>query len=157
MIRVLFVCTGNICRSPTGEAVLKAKVAEAGLADRIQVDSAGITAYHIGEAPDARSRAAARPRGYSMDGQKARQVEKADFEGFDYILALDRGHFRTLHRACPEALRDRIHMLMDFAIHHAKGGDVPDPYYGAEDGFNTVLTMVEDACDGLLADLKARL
>jgi protein-tyrosine phosphatase len=157
MIRVLFVCTGNICRSPTGEAVLKAKIAEVGLADRVQVDSAGTTAYHIGEAPDSRSRAAARLRGYSMEGQKARQLEKADFDGFDYILALDRGHFRTLQRSCPENKRDRLHMLMDFATHHAKGADVPDPYYGGEDGFTTALTMVEDACDGLLADLKTKL
>jgi protein-tyrosine phosphatase len=157
VIRVLFVCTGNICRSPTGEAVLRAKVAKAGLSDRILVDSAGTTAYHVGEAPDARSRAAARLGGYSMDGQTARQVDKSDYETFDCLLAMDRGHHRALLRACPAPLRDRVHMLMDFASHYPKGSDVPDPYYGGEDGFSTVLRMVEDACDGLLDTLKTRL
>lgn len=153
MIRVLFVCTGNICRSPTGEAVLRQQVAQRGWSDRIEVDSAGVADYHVGEPPDHRSQAHAARRGLDLSGLRARQVGLADFSQFDWLLALDRGHLAALRAQCPPALRSRVCLLMDFAPDHPLR-EVPDPYYGGAQGFEQVLDMIELACRGFLDQLS---
>ncbi|MBK1663251.1 phosphotyrosine protein phosphatase [Rhodospirillum rubrum] len=155
MHRILFVCTGNICRSPTAEVVFRAKAQAAGLGERVFVDSAGTASYHVGEPADGRSAEAARRRGYRFEGQIARQVRANDFETFDLILALDAGHLAALRRLCPPARRDRLALLMDHASPPWAGSDVPDPYYGGAGGFDDVLDRIEDACDGLVERLKA--
>jgi protein-tyrosine phosphatase len=156
MIKVLFVCTGNICRSPTAEGVFRAVVASAGLAGRIGADSAGTHGYHVGEPPDARSMAAARKRGIAMDDLRARKVSVSDFEAFDLVLAMDRSHHDILSRLCPKGREDRLTLFMDFAPDwNIK--DVPDPYYGGADGFERVLDMIEDGSRALLTHLKDRL
>ena len=156
MVKVLFVCTGNICRSPTAEGVFRAVVARAGLDRRIAADSAGTHGYHVGDPPDARSCAAARGRGIELDALRARQVTAADFTEFDLVLAMDRGHHAQLARLCPPGRHDRLHLFMDFAPGLGIR-DVPDPYYGAGDGFERVLDMIEAGCDGLLAHIRATL
>ncbi len=153
VVRVLFVCTGNICRSPTAEGVFRRLVEEAGLAGTVEIDSAGTTGYHVGEAPDARSRAAARRRGVSLDDQRARQVARADFDRFDLVLAMDRGHLRQLRRLCPPGREERLRLFLSFAP-HLGAEDVPDPYYGAAGGFEEVLDLVEAGARGLLEHLR---
>lgn len=152
MIRVLFVCTGNICRSPTGEAVLRQQVAQRGWSDRIEIDSAGVADYHVGEPPDRRSQAHAARRGLDLSGLRARQVGLADFSQFDWLLALDRSHLVALKAQCPPALRSRVRLLMDFAPDHPLR-EVPDPYYGGAQGFEQVLDMIELACRNFLDQL----
>jgi len=154
--RVLFVCTGNICRSPTAEGVFRKLVADAGLADLIEADSAGTHGYHVGEAPDRRSRAAAAARGYDLAGLRARQIARDDFHRFDLIIALDRDHHEILSRLAPPSTGHKLCMLMEFARHSA-GDEVPDPYYGGPHGFEVVLDLVEDAAEGLLDRLRADL
>ena len=149
MVGVLFVCTGNICRSPTAEGVTRKLVAERGHEGRIEIDSAGTHSYHEGEPPDARSIEAAARRGIDLSGQRARRVRKADFETFELILAMDRDHDRILKRQAPENALARILMFLDYAPHLGTR-DVPDPYYGAGDGFEQVLDMVEAAASGLI-------
>ena len=156
MIRVLFVCTGNICRSPTADGVFRAMVKTNGLADQIEGDSAGIENYHIGAPPDPRTILAAKGRGYILDDLRARQVRPDDFERFDYVLAMDDGHKRRLIRSCPAAFQNRIHLFLDFSARY-KGQSVPDPYYGGARDFQTVLDMVEDGATGLLGHLRVRL
>ncbi len=156
VVRVLFVCTGNICRSPTAEGVFRALVARAGLAGRVEADSAGTHGAHVGEPPDARSAAAARSRGIVLDSLRARQVAAADFAAFDLVLAMDRGHHAQLARLCPPGRADRLRLFMDFAPDLGIR-DVPDPYYGAGDGFARVLDLIEAGCDGLLAHIRATL
>ncbi len=151
-MRVLFVCTGNICRSPTAEGVFRRLVQDAGLAHAIEIDSAGTGAWHAGEPPDARSQEAAARRGIDLGAQRARPVHRDDFHAFDVILAMDRGHLRQLQRAAPPGATARIELLLDHAPEH--GRDVPDPYYGAGDGFERVLDMIEAAGTGLLAALR---
>ena len=148
--RVLFVCTGNICRSPTAEGVLRHLAEQAGMAHRIEVDSAGTTSYHVGDPPDRRSQIHAARRGYDLSALRARQVRAADFVDFDWLIAMDRGHLAELLAAAPERCRNRIHLLMDFAD-DPQGGEVPDPYYGGGAGFEVVLDRVEAGCRGLLA------
>jgi protein-tyrosine phosphatase len=150
-MKVLFVCTGNICRSPTARVVLERLAEDAGLA--LQVDSAGTHGYHVGEPPDERAQAHARRRGYDLSGQRARRVAVEDFERFDLILAMDRGHLRILERQCPPQHRPKLRLCMDFA-QRAGGDDVPDPYYGGADGFEQALDMIEDACRGVLDSVR---
>ncbi|WP_037471359.1 low molecular weight protein-tyrosine-phosphatase [Shewanella waksmanii] len=143
---VLFVCMGNICRSPTAEAVMRAKVVERGV--EIVIDSAGTIAHHQGEAPDPRSMQAGRKRGLSFDGMQARQVVPDDFDRFDLILAADRQNLQDLQRRCPSAHQHKLALILSFADNHYT--EVPDPYYGAGDGFELVLDLLEESCDKLL-------
>ena len=151
--RVLFVCTGNICRSPTAEAVFRHLAVAEGLHDRLGIDSAGTHAYHVGEAPDARSIAAAAARGFDMAPLRARKVRGEDFQIFDLILAMDKDHLAHLSAMRPNDARAEVKLFLDY--HPALGGrDVPDPYYGGAQGFIEVLDMVEIASRALLAELK---
>jgi protein-tyrosine phosphatase len=152
-IRILFVCTGNICRSPTAEGVFRHVVEQAGLADRIIAESAGTHGYHIGEAPDPRSQAAAAERGYDLSALRARRVERKDFDEFDYILAMDGTHMEILRRLCPPRHARKLRLFMEFGADPA-AREVPDPYYGDGEGFEHVLDLVEGASRGLLDHLK---
>ncbi len=156
-IRVLMVCSGNICRSPTAEAVLRAKLVRAGLGERVEVDSAGTHGFHIKEPPDPRAQEHGRRRGYDLSPLRARRVSGEDFEAFQRILAMDEGHLRWLHEATPDDPRARVELLMVHARQHPGQTEVPDPYYGAPQDFERVLDLVEDACDGLVADLAREL
>lgn len=153
---VLFVCTGNICRSPTAEVVLREKVARAGLQDRVRIASAGTHDYHVGNPADERSCEHARVRGYDLAPHRARQVHPLDFERFDLILALDAGHLELLRQDCPPQLHHKLKRLMEFAP-PGMPEDVADPYYGPREGFETVLDEIEAACDGLVAYLAREL
>jgi protein-tyrosine phosphatase len=151
-IAVLFVCTGNICRSPTAEGVARAIAARRGAADRFQFDSAGIQGHHAGDAPDSRTAIAAARRGYDLRSLRARRVSEFDFVRFDHILAMDRSHLDLLTRACPQQYRHKLRLFLEFAECH-DDHEVPDPYYGGPQGFETVLDLVEDAVEGLLNHL----
>ncbi|WP_028669949.1 low molecular weight protein-tyrosine-phosphatase [Saccharospirillum impatiens] len=151
---VLFVCLGNICRSPTAQAVFEAQLASSALAGQVEVDSAGTAAYHLGKAPDPRSRAAARERGYDLDNLRARQVSFEDFLRFDYILAMDADNLTQLEAMAPESPRASLALFLDFAARSNKR-EVPDPYFGGEDGFETVLDLCEQASRGLLMQLQS--
>ena len=155
MVRVLFVCTGNICRSPTAEGVFRSRVAAAGLAGHIEADSAGTIAFHTGEPPDARAQETALARGIDLSAQRARQVSEADFNRFDLILAIDRTHHARLAELCPAGEAHRLHMLMAFAPETGVV-DVPDPYYGALGGFDRVFDLIEAAAAGLLREIRDR-
>ena len=153
-ISVLFVCMGNICRSPTAEGVFRHFVQEAGLADRIKIDSAGTHAYHTGEPADRRASAAAERRGYSLADIRARRVQAEDFENFNYIVAMDRlNHVTLIDRADAEH-HDKIRLFLEFSS--AEEDEVPDPYYGGAAGFDRVLDLVEEASRGLLEALSDR-
>jgi protein-tyrosine phosphatase len=155
VIRLLFVCMGNICRSPTAEGVMRALIAEQGLEDRIEVDSAGTGAWHLGDPPDARATAAARARGIALSGA-ARQVTDADFRDYDLILAADGMNEGDLRPLLPPDARAKLHLLREFDPDADPGDlDVPDPYYGGDDGFEHVLDLVDAACRGLLDALRA--
>jgi protein-tyrosine phosphatase len=155
-VSVLFVCTGNICRSPTGEGVMRHLAAKRGLADRIEVRSAGTHDYHVGECPDARTMKHASRRGYDLSAQRAMQVDRSHFGAFDYILAMDRGHLRELRSMAPKGAKARLGLFLD-ASARWKGEDVPDPYYGGADGFEQVLDMVEEAAGRWLDIIEAEL
>ena len=152
-IRLLFVCMGNICRSPTAEAVFRARVKEAGLEQQILIDSAGTHDYHIGSQPDTRTQRAAMQRGYDMSSLRGRQVDVTDFDRFDYVLAMDLANMAILQKLCPKPQRDRLGLFLEYASRHPQR-EVPDPYYGGEDGFERVLDMVEDAAEGLLQHIR---
>ncbi len=154
-VKVLFVCMGNICRSPTAEAVFRTRVEEAGLGDRIHIDSAGTHDYHIGEAPDTRTQRAAAKRGYDMSMLRGRQVERADFGRFDYLLAMDEANLSILRGLRPGDAKAHLGLFLEFAERHSER-EVPDPYYGGADGFERVLDMVEDASAGLLRHIRQR-
>ena len=156
-IRVLMVCTGNICRSPTAEGVLRRKLADAGMLHRVEVASAGTVDYHAGSPPDHRAQQSALRRGYDLSRQRARQLRADDFERFDLLLAMDTDHVERMVEMCPGPLAGRIRLLMDFSPRRPRGTSVPDPYYGAPAGFERVLDLVEEACDGLIRELRARL
>jgi protein-tyrosine phosphatase len=173
-LRILFVCMGNICRSPTAEGTMRALVREAGLEREIELDSAGTGAWHVGEAPDRRARAAARSRGIELEGS-AREVALEDFEEFDLLLAMDRFNLESLRLLAPsDEGREKVRLLREFdpAVERAAADphservslaemeamsklDVPDPYYGGEDGFEEVLDLVRAACEGLLGQIRA--
>ena len=155
-LKVLFVCTGNICRSPTAEGVFRHVVEKAGLADRVTSDSAGTGDYHIGEAPDSRAQSAALTRGYDLSPLCARQVRLRDFSEFDYILAMDETHVSQLRRLSPPEHAAKVRLFMEFAGQGA-AREVPDPYYGGPQGFERVLDMVEQASKGLLEHLRERI
>ena len=156
-LRVLFVCLGNICRSPTAEGVMRALVAEAGAGEMIEIDSAGTGSWHVGSAPDSRARAAARGRGVALKGT-ARQVSRQDFFDFDVLVAMDSENARDLRGMAPgEQERDKVRLLREFDPASAAAGDldVPDPYYGSHDGFGEVFMIVRAACAGLLEEIQA--
>lgn len=148
-VTILFVCLGNICRSPTAEAVFRRRVEEAGLDGRIRIDSAGTGDWHIGHAPDPRAREAAAARGYPMDDLRARQVSVDDFYRFDFILAMDDANLTDLRDLDPGDGRATLMRFLD--VLEGGPGEVPDPYYGGEDGFGRVLDLVERASDRWLA------
>ncbi|MGB7998200.1 MAG: low molecular weight protein-tyrosine-phosphatase [Photobacterium halotolerans] len=149
---VLLVCMGNICRSPTAEAVLRAKAVKAGV--EVEIDSAGTIGYHEGKRPDSRSRAAGEARGYSFEGIRARQIAVGDFEKFDLILVADRQNLSDLTAICPAEHLTKLSLLLNFA--DAEEDEVPDPYYGGEEGFEYVLDLIEAAADRVVAGLKQR-
>ena len=154
MVRVLFVCLGNICRSPTAEGVMRHLVSEAGLSHAVEVRSAGTHAYHVGEGADPRSTRHARRRGYDLTGHRARRVAPSDFDEYDYVLAMDDDNLRNL-RAMAGKGRRRAHVgrLLDLAP-RVKFDQVPDPYATGDEGFELVLDMVESACEALLDDIR---
>ncbi len=148
-VKVLFVCTGNICRSPTAEGVFKHHVKEAGLAGLVLSDSAGTHSYHVGEPPDPRTQQAASRRGYDLSALRARQVSRSDFSEFDYVLAMDQANLLALQRICPPQHSNRLKLFMEFS-RDAAVREVPDPYYGGTQGFERVLDLVEQASKGFL-------
>ena len=152
-IKVLFVCLGNICRSPMAEGVFRHLVENEGLANSIEIDSAGTGPWHVGNKPDGRAIQAAGNRGIDLSTQRARQVRPADMETFDYILAMDEDNYHNLLQMTPAALQDKIHLFLDFAPTTGVR-EVPDPYFGGPDGFENALDLVEEAAQGLLAHLQ---
>ncbi len=153
MVKVLFVCLGNICRSPTAEGVFRAVVRAHGLEEIIEVDSAGTHAYHIGEAPDARAQAAAVRRGIDLSELRGRQATRCDIESFDFILAMDRENLKYLRALSPPGQEQKIRLFLEFAPARPER-EVPDPYFGGESGFDRVLDMVEEAAIGLLEHIQ---
>ncbi len=156
VLTVLFVCMGNICRSPTAHGVFRDRVRQAGLAGRVVVDSAGTHGYHPGAAPDARTQQAARLRNYDLSDLRARQLHAHDFTEADLILVMDWDNLALVEQACPPGAEHKVRRLTEFCLLHA-GEVVPDPYYGGEQGFEHVLDLIEDACDGLLRHVQQRL
>ena len=156
-LRVLMVCMGNICRSPTAEGVLRAKLQRAGLAGRVLVDSAGTLGSHSGEPPDPRAVRHAAQRGYDIAGLRARAVTADDFTRFDCLLAMDQDNLAWLHKRSPAEAPARLDLLMLHARRHPDVQVIPDPYYGGPAGFERVLDLLEDACDGLVLHLQAQL
>ncbi|VVM84071.1 Low molecular weight protein-tyrosine-phosphatase YfkJ [Pseudomonas fluorescens] len=154
-MRVLFVCLGNICRSPTAEGVLRHKLREAGLADQVEVASAGTGDWHVGNAPDQRSQAAAKSRGYDLSAQRGRQVSRADFATYDLILAMDNSNLRNLKALQPASGRAELDLFLQ--RYQLEVDEVPDPYHDGEQGFEQVLDLIESACDLLVIELKGRL
>ncbi|MEE8392717.1 MAG: low molecular weight protein-tyrosine-phosphatase [Rhodospirillales bacterium] len=152
--RVLFVCLGNICRSPTAEGVFRSLVESEGLSGRIEADSAGTGAYHVGSPPDGRSQAAALRRGVDLSRQRARKANAGDFKKFDYVLAMDRDNLSDLARICPKGEEGRLKLFLGFAPGLGRS-DVPDPYYGGPHGFEAVLDLIATASKGLLDDIRA--
>lgn len=155
MTKVLFVCMGNICRSPSAEGVFRQLVNEAGLGEVVRIDSAGTHAFHVGEAPDARAQAAARKRGYEITPCEARQVSTDDFREFDLILAMDWENLSAMQQQCPKQYQHKLMLLMRFA-NEFEEATVPDPYYGGPEGFSKVLDYIEDACQGVLELVRKR-
>ncbi len=153
-IKVLFVCTGNICRSPTAEGVLRHKLMEAGLDGRVSVDSAGMIDYHVGNPPDRRAMQRAARRGYDLKDLRARQIRHADFETFDLLLGMDRGHFRQLARLCPPQFADRVKLFLEYAAVAGLPAEVPDPYYGGQGDYDYALDLIEPGVEGLIAALE---
>ena len=154
--RVLLVCMGNICRSPTAEGVLRCLIKNNNLGDKVEVDSAGTHGYHVGEAPDSRTQRAAAVRGYNLSQLRARKVARQDLDYFDLILAMDKSNLDNLRRLATPEQQERIKLFMDYA-RSIDDDEVPDPYYGLGHGFDLVLDMVEDASLGLIEEIKKKL
>ena len=154
MVKVLFVCTGNICRSPTAEGVFRKLVIDAGVGDKIVIDSAGTGAWDVDQGPDWRSQDAAKKRGVDLSAQRARQVTSDDFKKFDYVLAMDAANLRILSELCPSDLASRISLFLDYAP-SLKRREVPDPYHGGGRGFELVLDLIEAASNGLLSHIRS--
>lgn len=152
-IRVLMVCMGNICRSPTAHGVFEEMVKRTGVSDQVSVDSAGTHAYHVGEPPDPRAQEIALKRGLDLSSQRARRALSEDFARFDFILAMDKDNYANLTAICPAGMREKLHLFMDFASDY-KTNEVPDPYYGGAGGFDRVFDMVESASRGLLENIR---
>jgi protein-tyrosine phosphatase len=152
-VSVVFVCMGNICRSPTAEVVFRHYVDDAGLSRQILIDSAGTHNYHVGDPPDLRAQQAAQQRGYNMSGLRGRQVSISDFHRFDYVLAMDRANLAILQRLAPPDSETQLRLFLEYARHYTER-EVPDPYYGGADGFERVLDMAEDAAEGLLQHIR---
>lgn len=155
-MQILFVCLGNICRSPTAHGVFERKLEWAGLNHRVSVDSAGTGGWHLGKAPDPRTQAAARARGYELSHLRARQTDPSDFDRFDYILAMDQDNLSELQLMMPEGYDGHLGLFLDFSD-YSQVREVPDPYYGEGGGFEQVLDLVEEASDGLLDEIQRRL
>jgi protein-tyrosine phosphatase len=155
-IAVCFVCLGNICRSPSAEAVMRELVAQAKLADRIVIESAGTGPWHVGASPDERARHAGKKRGYDLSVTRSRQIAATDFERFDLLLVMDDDNMAALMSICPAEHRDKIRLLMEFAARD-DSRTVSDPFFGGGEGFERVLDQCEDACEGLLKALRAQL
>ena len=153
--RLLFVCLGNICRSPSAENIMNYLIQQNGLGDRIQCDSAGTSSYHIGSPPDRRMNAAAVKRGIPLQGS-ARQFTAADFEEFDLILAMDRDNYENICALDRAGTQAKVRLMCDFCTRHSLK-EVPDPYYGGEAGFDQVIDLLMDACEGLLTHVKQEL
>ena len=152
-VSVLFVCMGNICRSPTAQGVFRKLVEDAGLEELIEIDSCGTHAYHVGKEPDPRARETALRRGLDISDLRARQIQPEDFERFDYILAMDEDNHYALSLICPLEHQEKLQLFMEFAPHWGER-EVPDPYYGGETGFEQVFDMVEEAARGLLEAIR---
>lgn len=153
--RIAMICTGNICRSPMAEAVLRSMLDEAGLGARVRVDSGGTARYHVGEPADERARRTLRSAGYNADQHRARHVDRSWFATHDLLIAMDRGHQRELLALAGDSDRDRVVLLMDFATRQLRGdGTVADPYYGGQHDFDAALATVEAGCRGLLDRLR---
>lgn len=153
---VLFVCMGNLCRSPTAQEVLRQRATTAGLAESVRIDSAGTHSSHRGEPPDPRALAHAARRGYVLADRRSRQLTNSDFCSFNLLLAMDYGNLAELRRRCPPELQYRLRLLTEFCL-HTRSPVIPDPYYGNAQGFEHVLDLLEDACDGLLAHIQRQL
>lgn len=152
--RLLFICLGNICRSPAAEGIMRAVVASHGLNDSFEIDSAGIGSWHVGQLPDRRMREAGLAHGYRFDS-RARQFSAADFDRFDLIVTMDEENYEdVVSKARSEADRQKVRPMRDFFRHHPEATCVPDPYYGGARGFDKVIELLEDGCEGLLATLK---
>ena len=153
-MRVLFVCMGNICRSPTAHAIFREQVKNVGLANSIAIDSAGTHAYHVGNPPDHRATQTASVRGFDMTDLRAREVEQSDYSAYDYIVAMDRDNLRLLQAACPADQLSRLSLMLSWGA--GWGDEVPDPYYGGHEGFARVFDMLDDACQGLLKHISEK-
>jgi protein-tyrosine phosphatase len=154
IVSVLFVCMGNICRSPTAHGVFQALVDEQGLSDRIKVDSAGTHSYHIGSTPDSRSQSMAQSKGVDLSGLSARQFQSTDFHDFDYLIAMDQANFTNMAAITPENPRGQLDLMLDYSKQY-DGREVPDPYFG-EGGFDLVFEMVSEASRGLLEHIRSK-
>ncbi|MFD0985838.1 low molecular weight protein-tyrosine-phosphatase [Methyloligella solikamskensis] len=150
--KLLFICLGNICRSPMAEGVFRRVIAEAGVADRFEIDSAGLGDWHVGQAPDTRAQSAAKGRDMDISGQAARQVVLEDFDRFDLLLAMDRNNLAELKALAPEGTEGKIRQFLDYAP-HLEAIDVPDPFFGGDEGFDHALDLIEAASEGLLESL----
>lgn len=153
-MKVLFVCLGNICRSPTAEGVFRQALEQAGMGDEVELDSCGVGDWHVGKAPDLRSQQAALRRGVDISGLRARKLQAQDFTQFDYVLAMDQDNLRAMRELKPANSQAHVGLFLDFA--GTPGAEVPDPYYGGEEGFENVLNMIEAASDGLIQHLKRK-
>lgn len=156
MTSLLFVCMGNICRSPMAEGIFRARVAAAGLDGRITTDSAGTIGFHTGNPADSRAQALMEEKGEPINDLRSRKVTPSDFERFDYILAMDLDNYHDLIALCPSHLQNRVHMMLSFAD-NTSTQEVPDPYYGGDEGFKLVYELLDDAATGLLRDVQSRL